>query len=169
MKPYKIAKSLLLLSLALITTEPTIAAASTDTLLAAVSDVGAYRTKVEECVRDLKASLQIGTPQYLEARAEYQRTKHAYDLFLQNLAAATSSVSRQDSLASAQRAQRSSEHFIQYHDAIAQHDRGLLAAIPPFVELVAALFDLRGSPSQKNDTVDTISQQVLWKSWDRIR
>ncbi len=162
-------KSPSLVLVALMAVAPMTYSAPPDPILTAVSDVSAYRTKIEECVRDLKASLPTETAQYIAARTQYIRTKHAYDLFLRGLQTATSAEGRRQALASAQQAQRSAEQFIQYQASIDQHDRGLLAAIPPFVELVAALFDLRGGPGQKNDTVDAITNQIMWKSWDRIQ
>jgi len=138
-------------------------------LLSAVTNLAAFRSKIESCAHDIQASIPKGSPEAQQAQQLYEAAREAYADYLgATAAAAKKGLGPSTILAFAQKAEALALKFLAYAATILKSiDRSVEAEQqPPMVDFAVRLCERqrRLQPA----VARAIQQQLGWAPWQDV-
>lgn len=141
-------------------------------LTRAISQAAAYRSRAESVAETIKVKYQPGNNEYDRARLLYIKASHNNNLFANALTRILDeSVTSEACANAASIAGVTANDYVRQvsPEADASGNRSLLALLPPFMALLAAILQYRRQiKASKSAVVDAVRREISWKAWDEI-
>ena len=142
-----------------------------DGFITAVSDWARYRSRLEAIAQKAKARFPVNSPEYNRAHNSYDQLVQSSVTFNKSLLELIQeSKSSDTSAAATTRAVSVGDQFVRDVGPTVnqQADRSLIALVPPFVHLLAAVLQLSHSKNTKVEAAKTIQRELVWTPWNSL-